>query len=49
MFARYRPQTPGRSVVIMMMEDLIRLNRRNGYRRDDLVALSEGVRGSDKR
>jgi hypothetical protein len=45
MFARYRPQTPERAVVIKMMEDLIQLGRRNGFRRDDLVALLESMRG----
>jgi GntR family transcriptional regulator len=37
--------TPERSEVINMMRDLIQLGRRNGFRRDDLVALLESMRG----
>jgi GntR family transcriptional regulator len=37
--------TPERTEVLKMMKDLIQLGRRNGYRRDDLVALLESMRG----
>jgi GntR family transcriptional regulator len=37
--------TPERTEVIKMMKDLIKLGRRNGYRRDDLIALLESLRG----
>lgn len=37
--------TPERTELIKMMQDLIQLGRRNGYRRDDLVALLESMRG----
>ena len=37
--------TPERTAVIKLMKELIELGRRNGYRRDDLVALLESLRG----
>jgi GntR family transcriptional regulator len=37
--------TPERTEVIKMMKELIKLGRRNGYRRDELVALLESLRG----
>jgi GntR family transcriptional regulator len=37
--------TPERSAVIEKMKELIDLGRRNGYRRDDLVALLENLPG----
>jgi GntR family transcriptional regulator len=41
--------TSERSEVIDMVRDLIQLGRRNGFRRDDLVALLESMRGQEKR
>jgi GntR family transcriptional regulator len=37
--------TPERTEVLKMMRDLIQLGHRNGYRREDLVALLESMRG----
>jgi len=37
--------TPERGAVIEKMKELIDLGRRNGYRRDDLVALLENLPG----
>jgi GntR family transcriptional regulator len=37
--------TPERTEVIKMMKDLIRLGSRNGYCRDDLIALLEKLPG----
>jgi GntR family transcriptional regulator len=37
--------TPERGVVVTKMRELIEVGRRNGYRRDELVAMLEGLAG----